>query len=151
MKVISLLQPWASLIALGEKKIETRSWKTDYRGPLLIHASKSLKCAGVAWTEPFYTALKPFHNEVNGKASIQHPIGVIVARCNLLGCLEIKNNIPDEQRAWVEGWGYVKGNEYYFGDYNPGRYAWILENIEMLPDPIQAKGQLGLWEYGGNL
>lgn len=40
MKVISLLQPWATLAVIGQKKIETRSWSTKYRGPLLIHASK---------------------------------------------------------------------------------------------------------------
>ncbi len=40
MKAISILQPWASLVALGHKKIETRSWNTKYRGELLIHASK---------------------------------------------------------------------------------------------------------------
>ena len=41
MKTLSLIQPWASLIALGEKRIETRSWGTRYRGPLAIHASLS--------------------------------------------------------------------------------------------------------------
>ena len=41
MKAISIHQPWASLIAFGEKRFETRSWKTDYRGPLLIHASRT--------------------------------------------------------------------------------------------------------------
>jgi hypothetical protein len=40
MRAISLWQPWASLIPLGAKKIETRSWSTKYRGPLLIHAAK---------------------------------------------------------------------------------------------------------------
>lgn len=42
MKAITIRQPWASLIALGEKKIETRSWQTKYRGPILIHAGKSV-------------------------------------------------------------------------------------------------------------
>jgi hypothetical protein len=41
----------------------------------------------------------------------------------------------------------VDGNEYLFGDFTPGRYAWILNNIEILKKPIPAKGQLSLWEY----
>lgn len=40
-RAITLHQPWATLIALGYKTIETRSWSTRYRGPLLIHAAKS--------------------------------------------------------------------------------------------------------------
>jgi hypothetical protein len=42
MKVLSLTQPWATLAAIGAKKIETRSWSTAYRGPLAIHAAKGL-------------------------------------------------------------------------------------------------------------
>jgi hypothetical protein len=42
MKVISIIQPWATLIAIGEKKFETRSWSTKYRGELAIHASKKI-------------------------------------------------------------------------------------------------------------
>lgn len=42
MKVVSLMQPWATLIALGEKSIETRSWATKYRGEIAIHASKTI-------------------------------------------------------------------------------------------------------------
>jgi hypothetical protein len=42
MKALSLIQPWASLIVLGEKRIETRSWPTRHRGHLAIHANKNL-------------------------------------------------------------------------------------------------------------
>lgn len=41
MKAISVKQPWANLIASGRKTIETRTWATDYRGPLLIVSSKT--------------------------------------------------------------------------------------------------------------
>lgn len=40
MKALSIKQPWANLIASGKKTIETRKWKTDYRGPLLIVSAK---------------------------------------------------------------------------------------------------------------
>lgn len=62
MKVISLLQPWASLVILGHKKIETRSWNTKYRGDLLIHASKR-------WDNNLYqTVLDIGAEEILGKA-----------------------------------------------------------------------------------
>jgi hypothetical protein len=40
MKVISIRQPWASLIVIGAKDVENRTWPTRYRGPVLIHASQ---------------------------------------------------------------------------------------------------------------
>jgi hypothetical protein len=41
----------------------------------------------------------------------------------------------------------IVGNEYEFGDFTPGRYAWKLEDIQILKEPIVAKGQLSLWNY----
>lgn len=53
MKAISLWQPWASLMVSGLKKIETRSWATNYRGPLLIHAAlKELPGLGIIGNIP---------------------------------------------------------------------------------------------------
>ena len=46
MKVLTLTQPWATLVAIGAKRIETRSWATKYRGPLLIHAAAGLGPVG---------------------------------------------------------------------------------------------------------
>lgn len=57
MKAITLWQPWASLIAIGAKKYETRSWKTNYRGPIAIHAAKKDPCKMPILVEPFETAL----------------------------------------------------------------------------------------------
>ena len=45
MKALSVKQPWANLIAIGEKTIETRTWATQYRGPLLIVSSKTPRIA----------------------------------------------------------------------------------------------------------
>ncbi|MBV4425848.1 hypothetical protein KM802_11330, partial [Clostridium tyrobutyricum] len=41
MKVLTIIQSWDSLITLGDKHIETRLWRTKYRGSLLIHAGKT--------------------------------------------------------------------------------------------------------------
>ncbi len=43
MKALTLTQPWASLVAVGAKRIETRSWETNYRGTIAIHAAKGWK------------------------------------------------------------------------------------------------------------
>lgn len=52
MKVITLIQPWATLIALGEKQIETRSWSTKYRGEIAIHAGKKIDKS--VFIQPYY-------------------------------------------------------------------------------------------------
>lgn len=125
MKSLTLIQPWATLIALGKKKIETRGWKTSYRGPLLIHAGKKI----------YKTVLDkyPFKEVLEAHGIKELPTGVIIAKCNLIDCVEIES--PPE------------GIEYYFGDYTPGRYAWLLGDVEMLKEPVPAKGQLSLWEF----
>jgi hypothetical protein len=85
-----------------------------------------------------------------------------MAVCNLVGC---ESTNPDE---WPGPGRYVYGNrsnpgfrfdlewpipepERSFGDYSPGRFMWLLTNIRALPEPIPAKGALGLWEYDGEL
>lgn len=153
MKAISLLQPWATLVAIGAKTIETRSWYTKYRGELAIHASA--RCTKKALTEalttfPFRTAL------IQGRIeSIKHfPLGAVIATCRLVDCVKIIDwFIPDPYSKPLEGCAVLKndkkvtGHEYCFGNYTPGRYAWILEDVQPLPEPIPARGRLGLWEW----
>jgi hypothetical protein len=141
MKVLTIRQPWASLIALGEKHIETRSWRTNYRGELLIHAGKSINKESCMY-EPIKSVL-----EKHGYDNYENlPIGMIIAKCELVDCQKIIE-LDDMCGAITEGNLSVDGNEYLFGDFTPGRYAWILNNIEILKKPIPAKGQLSLWEY----
>jgi len=141
MKAITLLEPWASLIAVGAKKIETRSWSTKYRGPLAIHAGKSLKPwhMDLAWKEPFFSALKPQHVESGG---IRYSHGCIIATCNLVDCIKMTPEFIDLVQS-------AKGYEIDFGVYEVGRYAWILEDVKRLEKPIPAKGALSLWEWEG--
>jgi activating signal cointegrator 1 len=132
MRVLSLTQPWASLICLGVKKIETRSWRTSYRGPLLIHASKNYPkwAQDCERSEPFYSALRP-HGLY---AYPQLACGNIIGQCVLKDCISTESVTdlnPDERE---------------FGDYSANRYAWILEDGHFLPRPVPAKGSLGLWE-----
>ncbi len=147
MKVITLQDPWASLVRLNEKHIETRSWSTRYRGPLLIHASKKsdAKNLKLAWNEPFYSA---FLNAGNHRGITLYP-GCIIAKCNLVDCQQItwSNGIDLALCIKAQKEKVIKDKEFIFGDYTAGRFAWMLEDIEPLEKPIPAKGRLGLWEF----
>jgi hypothetical protein len=144
MKALSLIQPWATLIAIGAKRIETRSWPTDYRGPLAIHASKWLgtdgrvvsahvaDCLSCCHEEPYRTALTR-----SGIESVRDlPSGALVATVRLVGVLRTDSSLLR-----------VDFEEREFGDYSPGRYAWLLADVRPLPTPIPFRGMPGLWEF----
>jgi len=142
MKALTLWQPWATLVAIGAKKIETRSWKTNYRGPLAIHAAKRVnrETLHLCFTEPFFDAL----TGAGIRLIAQHvfrgnvlPRGAIVATCMLRQVVEIT-----ERNA-----SGLKDLELSFGDFTPGRYAWFLDDVEELPESIPAKGKRGLWKW----
>ncbi|WP_410513266.1 ASCH domain-containing protein [Paenibacillus sp. BR2-3] len=136
MHCLTIRQPWATLIALGEKKFETRSWNTSYRGELAIHAGKKIDKA-ICRQEPFKSVLSK-----HGYTEDNLPVGVIIAAGLLEECYEITRS--------ENGEGWVSGKEYDFGDYTEGRFAWKLEGMTPLNHPIPAKGRLSLWEYPVN-
>lgn len=129
MKVLTIREPWASLIGEHIKTIETRSWPTNYSGELFIHAGK-------------YPV--PKNNErVNRLISYLNDspfqYGKIFIRCNLIDCVLI-----DEDYA-----ASVKKSmplNYDCGDFTLGKYAWILTDITKI-DPIDATGHLSIWNY----
>jgi hypothetical protein len=138
MKGLSLTQPWATLVAIGAKKFETRSWYTAYRGKIAIHASKSYprwarKCEE---EEPFHSALRP-----NGAyANPMLCLGKIIAIANLVDVVPTSAFTalaPLPQYA-------ISDQERAFGDYSENRYAFQLENVRRV-DPIGCTGALGLW------
>ena len=150
MKALTLYEPWAFLVAVRAKKIETRSWKTDYRGPLAIHASKNIPSFAEIMCETeehFNDALKDagiyFTGDVPLKVLI--PCGAVLCICNLVDCLKILRQ--DGSEAQLEDDRIIYQPEYFFGDYALGRYAWILNDVKKLEKPIPAKGQLGLWNW----
>src|SRR5262245_329138 len=143
MKCISIKQPWASLVILGAKKFETRSWKTEYRGPLLIHASKGLErtLQALCLQEPFKSALELGYNieaDHNGGLISDMPLGCVLGVVELVECLRVED-VPLQRMAG--------GNEEAFGDYSTGRYAWELRNPHRFDQPIPFPGHLGLWEF----
>lgn len=171
MKALSLTQPWASLVAIGEKRIETRSWATRYRGPVAIHAAKSFPGAAQHWcfAEPFRSALlrhpddlphygaHPYTMRVTGLA-----LGAVLAVAELTAVHRIPVN--PQWFARFDATPSASAQSHYlasypvmlpplrdrveraFGDYTPGRFAWVLTDVHLLKQPIPCKGALGLWE-----
>lgn len=127
MKAITLHQPWASLVAIGVKTIEARSSSTDYRGPLAIHASK----IPTRVDDPYYRSVL----QSAGITYDRLPIGAVLATCELIECEKIS---PAAIPCYPE---------YAFGDFNPGWYAWKLQDIRALSEPIPARGHRGLWTW----
>lgn len=145
MKVLSLTQPWATLVATGEKHVETRSWGCTFRGLIAIHASKGFPKWAKECAEDleFEAALERHGYEVTTL-----PLGVIIAVCRVTACIRTET-VPQGYEVltglpWTE-------QEKLFGDYSPGRFAWVLEGVWKLTEPIPAKGSLGLWESGPEL
>ena len=155
MKAITLTQPWATLVAIGAKRIETRSWSTSYRGPLAIHAAKGYpaEAARLCLKEPFLSVLEaagltqfgvwhPSNNDL--------PLGCVIATCELVG-VDMFDRFIDDHKPMLWGKaGHVfelTEQERAFGDYSYGRYGLFLANVKLLPEPIPARGALSLWEW----
>lgn len=140
MKTLTLMQPWATLVALEVKRIETRSWCTSYRGPLAIHvASRMSKTAiSLCWETPFRTALEAGGYFAGGGSATNPfglPLGAVIA---VVALIDVRSITLENQPAEPE---------YSFGDYTPGRFAWILRDVHCLQDVVPARGRLGLWEW----
>lgn len=150
MKALSLWQPWASLVAFGAKKYETRGWYTRYRGPLLIHASKRFARneQEICIEDPFKSALV-----AGGITHLRDmPLGVLLCRVTLVDCVRIPEGIPCQGKLLGDG-VLVRGvklppdgDERDFGNYLPGRFAWILQDVERLPTPLPCKGMQTLFD-----
>lgn len=143
IKALTLHQPWATLIAVGAKRIETRSWGTNYRGLLAIHAGKNPAYFDLINTEPFSSVLNA------ADALDNHlPTGAIVAICELVGVDRFGAWIDRKPMLWQKGRYQfeLSDQERAFGDYSIGRYGLFLANIRRI-DPIPCRGAQGLWDY----
>lgn len=119
VKALSIIEPYPSLILEGKKRIETRSYPTRYRGRILIHASATRIPKEWRHLVPLVSDVRP---------------GYVLCYADIVDCVkmteEFIQSVPDAERE--------------VGFYSPGRYAWILDNVEPV-EPFQAKGHLGLW------
>ena len=133
MKVLSLTEPCATLIREKKKLVETRSWKTSYRGELYIHASSTK--IPKEWKEDIEFMDLVKDNPLN--------FGNIICKCNLVDCIYMT-------KEYVEDMKKNNHQEYICGKYEEGRDAWILQDIKPLDNPIKAKGHLSIWNYEEN-
>lgn len=129
MKVITIKQPYASLIANGLKEYEFRTWKTKYRGDILIHSGKNIDIE----------AMKKFAH-----LDLEYPIGCIIAKAKITDCIPV----DDDVRKMLK----LKKSLVYENIINKNEwvgYGFKLENIEKI-NPIKINGKLSLWDYEYN-
>jgi activating signal cointegrator 1 len=150
VKALTLWQPWATLVAMGVKRIETRCWTTKYRGDIAIHSAAKLppKWLGAS------SRTNPFRDELADVFSVRRdrddrggkrvddivrglPFGKVLCVVRLEGIEEIdqmfSRSIDDRERI--------------FGNYEEGRYAWHLRMVAVFEPPIPAKGNRLLWNW----
>jgi hypothetical protein len=153
MKALSLWQPWASLIAVGAKRIETRGWATKYRGPIAIHAAlRPLWFDDLAEGVRRELTLERFGAPVAGlpgARAVDFPFGAVVAVGTLANVWPITVSRAGDVRLEMRGGALlnVPAPEIPLGQYENGRYGWTLTDVRALPAPIHARGRQGLWDW----
>lgn len=178
MRAITLTQPWATLIVLGAKRVETRGDR--FPAPkvgetIAIHAAKGLAgldgydglrglpaLRAICAQREFAAALTPVaHRAGAGQQLLTEPAaidwgtvlprGAVVAVARVAGT-EPTAQVADQVRAGrVTGYGTVAMDEHAFGHYAPGRIAIFLEHVTPLLEPVPCSGALGLWEIPGHV
>ena len=129
MHALSVMQPWASLIVLGAKRIETRTWRTGFRGRLAVHSSSRLPrdYFDLCCREPIRAALlrSPWNRP---------PRGVLLGTVEVRDCVRVEDleTLGEQERA--------------MGDFSPGRWAWLLGDPQPLPWLVPVRGWPGVFE-----
>ena len=121
MKVLTLRQPGATLVAEGIKKYEFRSWKTNYRGKVLIHAGTGIDKED----------MKKYEN-----MNLNFPSRRIIAVVEIKDCLELDEDLNKK---------IISENNIAYGHKIRTGYAWKLKNIKKIDYDKEVNGQLGLW------
>jgi len=128
VRAITLHQPYAGLVALGLKRYETRTWGTSYRGEIAI-------CAAALWTPAVRENALRLSQLANRRELADPPLGVVVALAELTECREMLLGAEED----------VSGLEVAVGNWKAGNYAWRLENVRDLAEPMPIKGRQGLF------
>lgn len=129
LKAISLIQPYATLVAIGAKTWETRSWEHRHRGLIAIHAASTDRWAYTTTGEPIRMTLR----RAGYKRWADLPLGAIVAVARLATILPTDALPP------------LPADEIAFGDFSPGRFAWRLVDVQAVEPPVPARGMPGLF------
>lgn len=153
MKALTLTQPWASFVAHGAKRIETRSWRTNYRGLLAIHAAKGFpaECRDLCWTSPFFEALHG-HGYFPPAPAEGEPPTVLLPRGGIVAVVTLEDVVKTETIEPLFKTGRFLPHERAFGDYTPGRFGWLFSpTVLRLAVPVPCRGALGLWDISPGL
>ena len=125
MKVLTIKQPWATLIMQGDKRFEFRGWQTKYRGELLIHAVKGIDKEAVKRLSKYLPK--------------ELLLGKILGKVTLVDCIKMSPEFKEE---------LLKENrDIYTKSSFQENYGWQIDNVQVFDEPIEAKGHLSLWEY----
>lgn len=124
MKALTIKEPWASLIIEEYKKYEFRSWKTKYRGKILIHAGCSVEKDMIKRFSDYDININP---------------GYIIGHATIVDCILVDEEFNKKLRN-IDPVVYGRSN-------HTETYAWNLENVVKYENPIPCKGKLGLWNY----
>lgn len=130
IRAVSLWQPWGELIVCGSKHFETRSWSTNHRGPILIHAAKRYPTQEKKWTQSLY---RLGHLD---RSPRNIPLGALIGICRLIEVWSSEHPMLD---------AYKLTYEKQFGDFRPGRFAWELEDVLRFEKPVSYRGRQGLF------
>lgn len=125
MKVLTIKQPWATLIMQGDKRFEFRSWQTKYRGDLLIHVGKGID------KNAMKRLAKYLPDEI--------PLGKILGKVTLVDCIRM---CPEFKEMLLK-----ENSDIYTKSSFSENFGWQVENVQVFDEPIEAKGHLSLWEY----
>lgn len=123
MKALTIKEPWASLIINNYKTYEFRSWKTNYRGKILIHAGLSLEKNELKYFEDY---------------NLNYQCGNIIGEATITDCILVTKELNKK---------ILDINNKVYKNNHENLYAWKLENIVKYENPIPIKGKLGLWNY----
>lgn len=118
MKALTICQPYADMIAKGEKIIENRKWPAPAKligQRIAIHAGKSR-----SWMDPEDLKERP-----------DMVFGAVIATAELVACLHL-DKLPPHLLS---------------RDDANGPWCWLLDKVEVLPRPVPVNGALGLWEW----
>lgn len=124
MLALTISQPYASLIASGEKWIENRQWETKYRGPLAIHAGKGTQY-------------------LDRKQLVGYPAGV-VAVANLAACFSLADLDRLGDRLATVGLTIDDVRQH---EHAEGPWCWLLREVRRLRVPYPCGGAQGLWRW----
>lgn len=144
MNTIALWQPWATLMALGEKLYETRAWPTDLRGPVLVYATRKVSDPRIGRFEDVFNQ-EPFRSTFARHGITRFsdlPLGALVSRHTLEACLN-----SDKAKSEILATGRIR--ELSFGDYSSGRFAFrmpVVERFEPIPFVYPLKGPSKFFE-----